>query len=94
MARKNNKSGEIVFLVNLAGLISLAKENWELVASIIGVSVALIFVVNIFKYYRKLSSQDRIKKQLIKIINSKIDALARRRAQLVQPDQYGNIVYD
>ena len=61
MARKNNNSGGLVFLAILAGIISVAKENWEIFASIIGVSVALIVIVNIFKYYRKLFAQGRIK---------------------------------
>ncbi len=94
MARRNNNSGGLVFLAILGVIITLVKEHWEIFASVIGVSVTLIVFVNIFKYHRKLSAQDRIKKQLNQIIDSKIDALARRRAQLVQPDPYGNKVYD
>ncbi|MGA8172631.1 MAG: restriction endonuclease [Methylocystis sp.] len=94
MARKNNGSSGIVVLAILGGIISIVKDNWGIIIFIIGLSAVIMFVVNISKYYSKLAAQARIKKQLNQVIDRNIDALARRRAQLAQPDPYGNIVYD
>ena len=101
MGRKRNGDnfvGVLTLMVTLMVIAGIAKVieviGWDTLRAILSIIVVLVIARIAVKYINVIKARIKVIEELKHVVCSKIDVLARRRTQLLQPDQYGKVMYD
>ncbi|QGM93713.1 hypothetical protein F7D13_06545 [Methylocystis rosea] len=94
MAKKKKNDGSGLVLLPFAGLLAWAgwpSDFSKILAGLLaiaGLGIITVWTTNYLKYSRAVR---RVDSKLEEVVESNIEALARRRSQLLQLDPYGNL---
>ncbi|PWB90530.1 hypothetical protein C5688_09765 [Methylocystis sp. MitZ-2018] len=94
MAKKKKNDGSGLVLLPFAGLLAWAGWPSDLskiiagLLAIAGLGIIAVWITDYVKYSRAVR---RVDSKLEEVVESNIEALARRRSQLLQLDPYGNL---
>ncbi|MBS4004152.1 MAG: restriction endonuclease [Afipia sp.] len=94
MAKKKKNDGSGLVLLPFAGLLAWAgwpSDFSKIIAGLLGIAglgTIAVWAMNCVKYSRAVR---RVDSTLKEVVDTNIEALARRRSQLLQLDPYGNL---
>lgn len=97
MARKKKNEASGLSLLLFAGFIAWAGWPSDLSRTITGFAIIAglwVIVASVINFINYKRASKRVDNEIEKIVENNIDALMRRRAQLLQPDAYGNLKTD
>lgn len=94
MAKKKKNDGSGLVLIPIAGLVAWAgwpSDFSKIIAGLLAIAGLGIITVWITDYVKYSRAVRRVDSTLEEVVDTNIEALARRRSQLLQLDPYGNL---